>query len=288
MAGALTLKLTVVCSGVDAAGKAFEERTHTTAIQKNGGRLLTKHKLQPGARLQLHLHKRPDPVMQIELKEEVETGSHGAEWIFQFAAPADEFWGVRFPGEPVAKAAAEDHAASAALAKMSEQLALLAHHAEDHLHHCAQEIEGLRERFAREFKTAMDGATRQMQQAVRGHMETTFRSLLDDLAQRADEMVEKNLTKLRKAVEQTGVQHAKYLDDEVEAQLGKFQERLEKQTRQLATRLEELQAETESAMQETIDAALNHFEAGCTGLLRDLLHAAESHKSSRAAPARRK
>jgi DNA anti-recombination protein RmuC len=119
-------------------------------------------------------------------------------------------------------------------------------------------------------------------------METTFRSLMDDLAQRADELVEKNLTKLRKGVEQTGVQHAKYLDDEAEAHLGKFQERLEKQARQMADRLEKMQAETEGALQQSVEAIMQQFEAGFSGLLRELQHAAESHKPSHAATAARR
>ncbi len=288
MASALSLKLAIQCSGVDAAGKSFEERTHTTTIQSNGGRLLTRHKLQTGTRLQLRLQKRPELLVEAEIKELVESENLGYEWCFEFAGSAQEFWGVRFPSDQSAPAAGGNPAAAAALAKMSEELALLAQHAEDHLQHCAQEIEGLRERFAKEMKTALDGASRQLHQVVRAHMETTFRSLMDDLAQQADELVEKNLAKLRKGVEQTGVQHAKYLDDEAEAHLGKFQERLNNQTRQMADRLEKMQAETESTLQQSVEAVIQQFEAGFSGLLRELQHAAESHKPSHAAAARRK
>ena len=112
-------------------------------------------------------------------------------------------------------------------------------------------------------------------------VQTTFRSFLEDLARRAEETVDENLKRLREAVDQTGVQHAKYLDEEAETELQRFQERLEKQGRPLTTRLEQVRVEGDRALQQGVQAALANF-------LRDLLHSAETANPSRPPAARRK
>ncbi len=291
MSSALTVKLTILCSGLDAAGKAFEERTRTTAIERSGGRLLIQHKLEPGARIVLRLLARPDRAAEVVMGEALQDGDEGVERSFQFASPADDFWGVRFPGEQAAMPPPEGVAAGSAgsaLVEMTDQLVLLAAHADDHLRYCSQELEVLRQSFAREVQGALDAAGRQLQQLARSTMQTTFRSLLEDLAHKAEQTVDDNLNRLRKAMDETGVQHGKYLAEAAEAQLQKFQERLEKQGRQLAAHLEQLQEQSERAMQEAMQAALAEFQAGCAGLLRDLLHSTETHKPSRAPATRRK
>ena len=280
MSAALALKLTVLCSGVDAAGKPFEERTRTTAVEKRGGRLLTQHLLKKGSHLQLRLLARPDEEAEVEIVKAMETGNEDTEWNFQFLVPVENFRGLRFPAGTAATSSPESIDATTALAGVTEELVLLRAHADDHLRHCTQEIDTLRERFTRELQGAMDTAGRQLQQLARSTIQTTFRSLLEDLAHRAEETVDENLKRLREAVDQTGVQHAKYLDEEAETQLQRFQERLEKQGRQLTTRLEQLRVEGDRALQQASQAALANFQAGCADLLRDLLHSAETAKPS--------
>lgn len=287
MSAALALKLTVLCSGVDAAGKPFEERTRTTAIEKRGGRLLTQRLLKKGSHLQIRLLARPDQEAEIEIVKALETGNEGTEWNFQFLVPMENFWGLQFPAGTAAPAP-ESIDATTALAGVTEELVLLRAHADDHLRHCTQEIDSLRERFTRELQGTMDTAGRQLQQLARSTIQTTFRSLLEDLAHRAEETVDENLKRLREAVDQTGVQHAKYLDEEAETGLQRFQERLEKQGRQLTTRLEQLRVEGDRALQQAAQAALANFQAGCADLLRNLLHSTETPKPSRPAAARRK
>jgi len=174
-----------------------------------------------------------------------------------------------------------------ALAAMTEQLVLLSAHADDHLRYCSHEMEALRERFARELQSALDSGARQLQQLARSTMQTTFRSLLEDLAHKAEAAVEENLARLRKALDDSRLEFAKYLDEEAEAAVKKFEERMEKQTRQLNARLEQLEAEGERALDERMQEALADYQGGCAALLRDLLHSIETHKATRTA-ARRK
>ena len=290
----LAVKLTVLCSGTDAAGKSFQERTRTTAIDRSGGRLLTRQNLQPGTQLQLCLLARPDLPTKVILGETIGTSSEGTEWSFHFAGPVADFWGVRFPDETAALADTaprpnpEAQSAGAALVQMTGQLVLLAAHADDHLRYCTQEMEALRQRFERELQGALDSGVRQLRQVARSTMETTFRSLLEDLARRAAEAVDENLSRLRKGVDETGAQFAKYLNEEGEACLERFQDRLEKHGKQTVAHLEQLQAQGQQSMQEVMQAALADFQAGVAGLLKDLLHAFETHKASRPAAARRK
>lgn len=287
MSSQLAVKLTVLCSGADASGKTFDERTRTTLIEKNGGRILLQPKLQPGARLQIRLLARPDRAAEITLEKMQESGEQGAEWSFHFSSPVDDFWGVRFPSERAAHGKAETVAASAALAEMTEQLVLLSAHADDHLRYCGQEMEQLRQRFARELQNALDSGARQLQQIARSTMQTTFRSLLEDLARRAEQTVDESLGHLRKTADEIQARVAKHLDDSADIELKKIEERLEKQAKHFAAQLEELQGEAHRAMQDTMHEALTDFQAGCAGLFRDVLHATETHKATRAA-ARRK
>ncbi len=291
MAYSLAVKLTVLCSGTDAAGKAFEERTRTTLIERNGGRLLTQQKLKPGAELQLCLLARPDRPAKVAMGEALHSGNEGFEWSFQFVQATADFWGVRFPNEEIEEAAsapaagpvAEAASAGTTLAQMSEQLVLLSAHADDHLRYCTQEMEVLQQRFTRELETALDSSARQLRQLARSTMETTFRSLLEDLARRAAETVDENLKRMRQSVNEAIDHQRKSLNEEAEAHLEKFQDRLEKHSRQLSTHLEHLQAQSERAMQEAIQQAIAEFQAGCAGVLKEMLHTAEAHRPPRAA-----
>ena len=277
MAAGLPLKLNVLCSGVDAAGKPFQEHTYTTAVEERGGRLLTQHQLKQGSRLQLHLLSRPDQEAEVETVQALGTGNEGTEWGFQFLTLLENFWGLRFPTGKAARAATESFDATTARAGETEELVMFRAHADEHLRHCTQEIDTLRERFSRELQSALDSAARQLQQLALSTMQITFRSLLEDLAHQAEEIVDKNLKRLREETDQTGVQHAKYLDEEAEKKVQRFQERLE-----------QLQAEGELALQQAVETAQANFHTGCSGLLRDLLHSAETAKPSRPPTARRK
>lgn len=238
MTSKLTVKLTVLCSGADAAGNSFEERTRTTSIQPRGGTLLTKQKLAPGSVIDVCLLARPDRRAKATIGEQLQTLPDGVEYSFQFANASGEFWGLRFPGEPGADGGATSPVGDQ-LTAAADQLALLAAHADDHLRYVNQEMEVLRQRFQRELQAALDAGARQLRQLARSHMETTFRSLLEDLARRAAEMVDENLNRLRSGVDESAAQHRKVLGDEADSHLADFHERLEKQAKQASAQLNE-------------------------------------------------
>ena len=276
MSLSLSVKLTVLLSGQDAVGAAFEERTRTAAIEEVGGRLLTRQRLAQGARLQLRLLARPDRAVEIALERALQESPEASEWAFRFAEPAADFWGVRFPGSSEAPTAQ-------GVLEVTEQLVLLSSHAEDHLRHCRQEMEVLRQRFTRELQSTLDAGGRQLQQLARSTMQTTFRSLLEDLARRAEETVEDNLAHLRAAVDESRTAYSTYLTAETEAELKKFVERVEKQGRALAAQLDEQGKTTERALAEKLEQALGEFQAGCAELLTGLGQSFTARKPARAA-----
>ncbi len=242
MASKLTVKLTVLCSGVDAAGNSFEERTRTTSIQPRGGTLLSNQKLAPGSAIELCLLARPDRRVKATIGSQLQTLPDGTEYAFQFNSASGEFWGLRFPGETTDGEAGNGGASSPMgdkLVAAADQLSLLAAHADDHLRYVNQEMEVLRQRFQRELQAALDAGARQLRQLARSTMETTFRSLLEDLARRAAETVDENLNRLRAAADESIAQHRKVLADEADAHVADFHEKLEKQARQASSQLQE-------------------------------------------------
>ena len=274
----LAVKLTVLCSGADAGGRKFEERTRTTAITAEGGRLLTAQKLQPGARLTLRLLARPDRTAEIKLGKALESRGEQAEWAFEFAGPAEDFWGVRFKDATGDAAAPVQAIAAGTLAEISEQLVLLAAHADDHIRYCSQEMEVLKERFARELQSALDSGARQLQQLARSTMQTTFRSLLEDLAHRAEQSIDEGLARLRKSVDEATARSARDLVSEADTQFRDFQERLVKQGRQVAARAEQLQADSERTVEEALEQALSNFQAATAETLHAVADSLAVHK----------
>lgn len=287
----LPVKLTVLCSGANTEGKSFEERTRTTMIEKAGGRLITRQKLAAGSEMDMCLLARPDRSVRVSLGEVVNNGAEGAEWTFSFVSAATEFWGVRFPGEVVplpGESPVEPQAAALALAQMTDQLLLISAHADDHLRYCTQELELLRERFTREVQSALDSGVRQLREVARSTMETTFRSLLEDLAQRAAGAVDDSLARLRKTADDSVARHDKAIDAQAEARMDDFRDQLEKHSKKVGGQLAEFKAEADRAIRDAIEQALADFQAGCAALLKDLAHSTESRKPTKALAVRRK
>lgn len=139
----------------------------------------------------------------------------------------------------------------------------------------------MKERFAREVQAALDAGARQLQQLARSTMQTTFRSLLEDLAHRAEQAVDEALIRFRKTIDETTAQARRDFAAEADGRLHDFEDRLGKQGRQLTARAEQLQTETEQAFEEALDHALSHFQAASAEMLHALADSFAAHKPFR-------
>lgn len=102
----LALAVLLNLAGTNAEGRPFSEVSHTTLINRLGGKLLTTEQLAEGAVVQLTVFatRKTAPARVIWIGEKF--GKH-----YELAVEIDaaaEFWGVQFPGAPAAPAAAPE------------------------------------------------------------------------------------------------------------------------------------------------------------------------------------
>lgn len=107
--GRLPMAVPIVLRGKDTGGNAFTEKTHTALINRTGAKVLTKHSLALGARLEMVIpHRKRASWGTVAWLGKKKGEQHEAGIALD---ETDDFWGVSFPEDrPMGPAAQPESA----------------------------------------------------------------------------------------------------------------------------------------------------------------------------------